>query len=47
VLPKTSILRRKVASFCRERQNSTAESAFPGLLGGKFCLPVWCAMSLI
>jgi autotransporter passenger strand-loop-strand repeat protein len=29
-----------VASFCRERQNSTAESAFPAFLGGKFCLPV-------
>jgi hypothetical protein len=34
-------------SFCRERQNSTAESAFPAFFGGKFCLPVRGAMSLI
>ena len=37
----------QLASFCRERQNSTAESAFPALFGGKFCLPVGGAMSLI
>jgi len=27
-----------LASFCRERQNSTAESTFPTFFGGKFCL---------
>jgi hypothetical protein len=41
------ILKAALASFCRERQNSTAESGFPAFFGGKFCLPVRGAMSLI
>jgi hypothetical protein len=28
-----------LASFCRERQNSTVEWAFPALFGDKFYLP--------
>jgi hypothetical protein len=36
-----------LASFCRKRQNSAAESAFSAVFGGKFCLPVGGAMSLI
>jgi hypothetical protein len=36
-----------LASFCRKRQDSAAESAFSAFFGGKFCLPVGGAMSLI
>jgi DNA replication protein DnaC len=36
---------KTLASFCRERQNSTAESAFPGFFGAGFACQ-WEAGSL-
>ena len=33
-----------LASFCRERQNSTLESWFLAFFDCRFCLQSWCAM---
>ena len=33
-----------LASFCREKQDSTVKSRFPALFLCKFCLPLQCVL---